>query len=108
MIKNHDEPKTCTNCLLEYFCDWKPAGDRPCCEEWKSEGGKHEKSERVELIRLTIDSLKDSIAHREDIEAQGGIPNPGYNIDLNDSKTSIIRRCRLAREELNNLIRELG
>lgn len=65
------------------------------------------KSERVEVIRLTINSIKDSIAHHEDIEAQGGIPNPGYNIPRDDSKTSIIRRCRLAREELQRLIKEL-
>lgn len=43
MLNNHEEQKECTNCLREYYCDWTPAGDRPCCEEWKSEGGRNEK-----------------------------------------------------------------
>lgn len=38
-----EEQKLCTNCIREYSCDWKPAGDRQCCEEWKSEGGRNEK-----------------------------------------------------------------
>lgn len=37
MLNNHEVQKSCTNCLYEYFCNWKPAGDRPCCEDWKSE-----------------------------------------------------------------------
>ena len=65
------------------------------------------KSERIDLVSLTINSLKDSIAKHEEIEAKGDIPIPGYNIERNESKSSIIRRCRLAREELNNLIKDM-
>lgn len=38
-----EDQRTCTNCLREYYCDWKPAGGRQCCDDWKSEGGSNEK-----------------------------------------------------------------
>ena len=46
MPNNHEEQKFCTNCIREYTCDWKPAGDRPCCEEWKPEGGRNEEERK--------------------------------------------------------------
>lgn len=38
--------KTCEDCLYEYQCDWGPAGDRPCCQEWRPE---HREQEVEEL-----------------------------------------------------------
>lgn len=29
--------KTCDNCLYEYLCDWTPAAENVCCEDWRSE-----------------------------------------------------------------------
>lgn len=29
--------KSCWNCLFEYTCDWKAAGDKPDCPKWKGD-----------------------------------------------------------------------
>ena len=28
----------CENCMFEYLCDWKPAGDEDACGRWVNEG----------------------------------------------------------------------
>lgn len=30
-------PKRCDNCLYEYACDWRKAGEELKCEDWKPE-----------------------------------------------------------------------
>lgn len=35
--KGKNMERNCSNCLYEYTCSWKPAGDKDCCEEWKTE-----------------------------------------------------------------------
>ena len=42
--------KSCSNCLYEYFCDWTPAGEKECCEYWKSEDDKPRKENTDEPI----------------------------------------------------------
>ena len=37
------ERKTCWNCLHEYQCDWKPAGEHDCCKDWTKEYNGEEK-----------------------------------------------------------------
>lgn len=29
--------KACETCLYEYQCDWGPAGDKTCCQDWRPE-----------------------------------------------------------------------
>ena len=31
------EKERCDNCLYEYACDWRKAGEELRCEEWKPE-----------------------------------------------------------------------
>lgn len=31
----------CDNCLYEYACDWRKAGEELRCEDWKPEVGDH-------------------------------------------------------------------
>ncbi len=41
MINYSTEPsevKECSNCLFEYTCNWKPAGENDACADWKPEG----------------------------------------------------------------------
>ena len=33
-------PKRCDNCLYEYACDWRKAGEELRCEDWKPEDNK--------------------------------------------------------------------
>ncbi len=36
--------KSCMNCIYEYTCNWKPAGEDNHCEEWRADGEvNHEK-----------------------------------------------------------------
>ena len=65
------------------------------------------KSDSIELVLLTVKSLKSSIHNYElaqDITKQ---PMVGCHIGKEDSKASIIRRCRQAREELLKIMNEL-
>ena len=66
-----------------------------------------DKSKRIELVSSVVTSLSDSISRYEAAEAEGNVVSPGYNIGIEDSRSSIIRRCRVAREELMNIIRSL-
>ncbi len=66
-----------------------------------------DKSKRIELVSSVVSSLSDSISRYEAAEAGGKMATPGYNIGIEDSRSSIIRRCRVAREELMNIIRSL-
>lgn len=37
------ERERCDNCLYEYACDWRKAGEDLRCEEWKPEDNPEEK-----------------------------------------------------------------
>ena len=65
-----------------------------------------DKSKRINLVSSIISSLEDSISRYEEEESKGHGVVPGY-IGVEHSKTSIIRRCRVAREELMNIIKSL-
>lgn len=49
--------KTCTNCTYEYTCSWEPAGDRGCCENWKSE------ATEPEPVRFSKQAVLDIISN---------------------------------------------
>lgn len=36
------EKECCDNCLYEYACDWRKAGEELRCDEWKPEEGRME------------------------------------------------------------------
>lgn len=67
------------------------------------------KSERIDMVLLTVKTIRDSIEKYEEAENKnvGVPPQTGYRISSADSKYSIIRRCKLAREELNQIIKQL-
>lgn len=66
------------------------------------------KLERIKLVSSVVSSLENSISlYYEEEEVNGCGAFPGYNIGVEHSKTSIIRRCRVAREELMNIIKSL-
>lgn len=66
------------------------------------------KSDRIELVLLTVKTISDSISKYEEAEEKHQYrPVVGYNIASADGKTSIIRRCRQAREELQRIINDL-
>ena len=66
------------------------------------------KSERIDHVLLTVKTIRDSIQKYEEAEEKLQFPPAvGYHITRADGKTSIIRRCRQAREELQRIINEL-
>ena len=67
------------------------------------------KSERIELVMLTVKTIRDSIQKYEEVERTlQAPPSVGYGISSADSRASIARRCRQAREELQKIINDLG
>ncbi len=67
-----------------------------------------DKTARAALVGSVVQSVSESLKRYEDAEKENGYgPIPGNNIGVEDSKGSIIRRCRLAREELMNIIKDL-
>ena len=65
------------------------------------------KLERIKLVSSIVSSLENSISLYYEEEVNGCGTFSGYNIGVEHSKTSIIRRCRVAREELMNIIKSL-
>ncbi|MBR5193106.1 MAG: hypothetical protein IKW37_01610 [Bacteroidaceae bacterium] len=66
------------------------------------------KSERIDLVLLTVKTIRDSLNKYEEAEEKLKYkPCAGYDIASADSKASIVRRCRQAREELQRIINEL-
>lgn len=66
------------------------------------------KSERIDLVLLTVKTIRDSISKYEEAEEKHKYrPVAGYDLASADSKASIVRRCRQAREELQKIIKEL-
>ena len=66
------------------------------------------KSDRIDLVLLTVKTIRDSLSKYEEAEEKlKRKPCAGYDIASADSKMSIIRRCRQAREELQKIINEL-
>lgn len=64
------------------------------------------KTDRIDLVLLTVKTIRDSIGKYEEAEKKTKYPIPGCDICSADSKASIIRRCRHAREELLRIINE--
>lgn len=66
------------------------------------------KSDRIDLVLLTVKTIRDSISKYEEAEEKNQYrPVVGYDIASADSKASIVRRCRQAREELQRIINDL-
>ncbi len=66
------------------------------------------KSDRAALICGLAESLKESVSDYEDAETRANWkPMGGQAVALENSCTSIVRKCRTLRAELNVLIHEL-
>lgn len=66
-------------------------------------------TERVANISFLFQSVSESIALYEQVEKEKGYtPTAGYDISSENSKTSIVRRCVLIREEMMKLIKEMN
>lgn len=63
--------------------------------------------QRIDLVGSVVSSLSDSIGKYEDSKKEHGYARPGYNIGIENSRSSIVRRCRVAREELLNIMKDL-
>lgn len=59
--------------------------------------------QRINLVSGLTASIEESLKSYTAVER----PCPGYNIKPEDSKTSIARRCRAARQELLRIIRDV-
>ena len=59
--------------------------------------------ERAQTVQLLAKSIEDSLKEYDSVSN----PLSGYNIDRNDSKGSIITRCKAARHELLMITKEL-
>lgn len=66
------------------------------------------KSDRTALICGLAESLKESVSDYEDAETRANWkPMGGQAVTLENSCTSIVRKCRTLRAELNVLIHEM-
>lgn len=66
------------------------------------------KTDRAALICGLAESLKESVSDYEDAETRANWkPVGGRAVTLENSCTSIVRKCRTLRAELNVLIREM-
>lgn len=66
------------------------------------------KSDRAALICGLAGSLKESVSDYEDAETRANWkPMGGQTVALENSCTSIVRKCRTLRAELNVLIHEM-
>ncbi|MDD3337855.1 MAG: hypothetical protein PHS82_03265 [Lachnospiraceae bacterium] len=65
------------------------------------------RSRRIENVCCTVESLKDSISRYDDADEKKNT-TCGYGPISNvDSRSSIIRRCMVAREELLQIMKSL-
>lgn len=63
---------------------------------------------RIEGICFMVDSIRRSAERYQAAEDTMRHPSAGYGLEKCDSRTSIVRRCQVAREELLQVMKYFG